>query len=222
MSYYLFHITDVEDTVKVYKFDTNNLILIFKYIMEKWWKNYLKFIKYTWIDTHISSSIPNDIFNYINDETSKSDMFDMIYKIDTQDLLKLFRVRFCSSNKFLIADKRSDRGILSNGILNTDYIYLQKIETKNTDNFVSLHCEYDLKDNCRCESLNFDEITEYCNTTNFDMEFYDIVYPISDIETISTYSNTDPDIKERIQFIEKFQDFLTRYESNNVIEFEFY
>jgi len=209
MSYYLFHITNDEDTSKVYKFDTNNLYLIFKYIIRKWRDNYLRFIKYTQVDTRISRSIPDSILKIFNNKIIC--MNDMIYKINIQDLLKLFRVRFGTTKKNILDDGiKCD--ILSYDIYQMDYIYIQKLDIKDTDDVIALHCAYDLENNCRCEPLKFADLPMYYNTTYFGIETLDIVYKISDIETISAYPNTDLDIKERIEFIDEFQEFLIGYE----------
>jgi len=223
MSYYLFHVTNDDDTAKVYKFDTDNFYQIFKYIIKKWGKNYFDFIKYTEKDVLLSKPIPKSILDFIYPKTDEICMIDMMHKIDIQDILKLFHVRFFVSKVFQMSSDENSYNILINKIYNMDYIYLQKLEVKDDDDVLSLHCEYDLEDNCRCKSLKFKDLEEYCNSTYFDFEDFDIVYPISDIKTISLQcSNTDPDIEERIQAIEKFQNFLTVYECNHTLEFEFY
>jgi len=216
MSYYLFHIID-EDKSKVYKFDTKKLCLIFEYIIKKWGKNYLKYIKYAQLDSDTSRQIPKSILKFVND---KKRMIDIIDQIDTQYILKLFHIRFCLSTNFQLSHP-----ILQDEIFDMDYIYLQKLNIKDSHDVISLHCEYDLEDDCRCESLRFTDLPVYCNTTFFDYEAFDIIYKISDIENISVYpNNTDPDIKERIEFIEElyeFQEFLIGYECGHRLEFDF-
>jgi len=194
-SYYLFHITHDKNTTKVYKFDTDNLCLIFKYILKKWGKNYLKFIKYVQqIDPLIAGNIPDSILSYFtNFDNMEIDIVDMIYKISTQDLLKLFKILFCASRKNRWSDDYKVKN-MANLICNIDYIYLRKINVKPDDDTIHLRCEYCKYDEYKtCESLKFSDIDSYENDTCYDGEYFNIVCKISDIETISPYSKLDID-----------------------------
>jgi len=225
MSYYLFHITNVEETTKVYKFDTDNLKLIFKYIMRKWGKSYLKFIKYAQIDTQIGNMIPKSILKFVNSETEESDMINMVNQIDTKDILKLFRIPFFASRKFYLDSyENNELHNMANEMYKLDYIHLEKLYVEITDIVINLHREYDFKDSCNyCNPLNSEERLGYCKSTLYDIEYFDVVCKIIDIETLYTCSiidiKYDPDEKERIEFIDNFQDFLTIYESDNLFKY---